>query len=111
MKKIISLILLLFAFSISVNAQENKIEKADNLEVLAKNDTKALTDYLNLEGPITEDFYRLMLYKHKNLAQENDKAQRMVISEIITKKIEATFNADQMSKLSKNPILFKQITH
>lgn len=111
MKKIISLFILLFAFSFSVNAQESKIENADNLEVLAKNDTKALVDYLNLEGTITEDFYRLMLYKHKDLAKENNKEQRMAISEIITKKIEATFDADQMVKLSKNPILFKQITH
>lgn len=111
MKKIISLFILLFAFSFSMNAQEAKIKKVDNLEESAKKDSKALVDYLNLEGTITEDFYRLMLHKHKALAEDINEEQKSTISTIITKKIEATLDADQMAKLSKNAALLKQLTH
>jgi hypothetical protein len=111
MKKIISLFILLFAFSFSMNAQEAKTENANSVEALAKKDTKALINYLNLEGIITEDLYRLFIYKHKTLAEGAGEEQKIVLSNIITKKIEATLNAEQMAKLSKNAVLLKQLTH
>jgi hypothetical protein len=110
MKKIISLFILLFAFSFSMNAQEAKVESVDNVEEFAKRDTKALVDFLKLEGTITEDFYRLFIHKHKVLAEGAGEEQRIVLSNVMTKKIEATLNADQMAKLSKNAALLKQLT-
>uniref|UniRef100_UPI00404A4899 hypothetical protein n=1 Tax=Flavobacterium sp. TaxID=239 RepID=UPI00404A4899 len=111
MKKIISLFILLFAFSFSMNAQETKKENVDNVEAYAERDTKALVDFLKLEGPITEDLFRLFIYKHKVLAESPGEEQKIVLSNTITKKLEAAFSAEVMAKLSKNESLLKQLTH
>jgi hypothetical protein len=109
MKKIISLFILLFAFSFSVNAQE---VKKDNVEISAKKDTKALTDFITLDNQTTEAFYGLFLYKHKMIANgiKEDK-EKADLANIITKKIEATLSPEQFSKLSKNKELLENLTH
>lgn len=111
MKKSISLFIFLFVINFSMQAQEAKVENQDNIEVQAKKDTKALVSYLNLEGIIKEDLYRLFVHKYKVLAEEAGEEQKIVLSKIITKKIEATLSADQMAKLSQNKELLQKLTH
>lgn len=106
MKKIISLFILLFAFSFSVNAQEGKKE---SVEMSAKKDLNALTSFMTFDKQYTDAFYGLFLHKHKMIAEDKNNGEQIAVE--ISKKIEASLSPEQFSKLSNNKELYYQITH
>lgn len=109
MKKIISLFILLFAFSFSANAQETK---KDNIEFSAKKDTEAFTNFIKLDKQNTEALYGLLLYKHKRIANGvKEEKEKEELAYVISEKIKASLSPEQFSKLSNNKELFYQITH
>lgn len=109
MKKIISLFVLLFAFSFSVNAQEKMKESP---EMSAKKDIVALTNYIQLDSQISESLYGLLLYKHNAIAGGvKEEKEREELAMIIGKKLEATLSAEQFKKLNSNKELLNKLTH
>ncbi len=96
---------LLFAFTISANAQDQK-----NYEEAAKKDAIALTEYLGLKETQQEDFFRLFKMKHETLQDPNISEERKnEMSKIVGLKIKASITPDQSAKLDNNPELMKQL--
>lgn len=113
MKKLLFIFTLLFAFSISANAQNKKIATVQEKIVpaeAAKKDTTDLTNLLSLNGTRSQDFYNLFLQKYETLAnQELSTERRAELKKIIEAKIRASVDATEMSKIEANPTLFKRL--
>lgn len=105
MKKIITLFVFMFALSFNANAQEGR-----SAEELAKQDAHELAQYLEINGQIVNDLQNLFLEKHRILLTEGISEERIqVLSEVIEKKLEATFNAGEIEKLKLDPVLYKKL--
>lgn len=106
MKKLVALLTLLLAFTISANAQESK----DRYAEAAKKDALAVTEYLGLQPSQQEDFTRLFQMKHETLGDPNLSAERKKeMSRIVGLKIRASLTEAQLAKLDKNPDLIKRL--
>lgn len=114
MKKLLFIFTLLFAFSISANAQDKKIATVQAKIVpadLAKKDATDITNLLSLDGTRSQDFYNLFYQKYQTLASESLSAERRAsLKNIIEAKIRASVNAEEMTKIEANPALFKRLT-
>lgn len=119
MKKIIAAVALLFAFSISANAQEKKVtiketasKEAIAPDVAGKNDAKVLFDLVKLDDKEFQIFIDLFTTKHKILAEQNLSQERKTeLARVMDAKIRATLSADRMDLLDKNPEVLKKLTH
>ena len=117
MKKLILVITLIFAVSLSSNAQEMKAatkseKKAEiNPQVEAKLDAVKLSEYLSLDGTITEDLFRLFEMKYKTLQNELTPERKVELARVIEAKIRATVGDELMAKLEKNQELFKKLVN
>lgn len=118
MKKLIATLTLMFAFTISSNAQDNKLTKAEDvLETKerasvekSKKEAEELTAYLGLNDIQNENFYRLFEHKNRMLEDNNLPVERRAeVLKIIEAKIRASLDANQIDKLEKNPKLFKKL--
>lgn len=107
MKKIISLFILLFAFSLSTKAQETS---KDNVQVLVENDIKALSEYLKIDTETSTELYNVLLFKHKSLAEEKGEEAQIILERKTTSKLESVLGKEQFLKLSKNKALLKKMT-
>jgi hypothetical protein len=104
MKKIVALLTMLLAFTISANAQDSKTAEA------AKKDAQSAAEYLGLKSNQQEDFYRLFEQKHEVLQNPNMSAERKAeMSRIVGLKIKASLSAEQLAKLEANPELMKKL--
>lgn len=107
MKKIIAVITLLFAFSISVNAQDKKVVSGAEK---AKIEAGELTKFLGLNETQSNDFFRLFENKYRTIEEYQLTAERKTeLSKTIEAKIRATLDEKQMDKLDKNPVLLKKL--
>ena len=107
MKKLIAVITLLFAFSISANAQDKKIVSGADK---AKTEAAELTQFLNLNETQSNDFFRLFENKYRTIEEYQLTAERKIeLSRSIEAKIRATLDEKQMDKLDKNPVLLKKL--
>lgn len=117
MKKIVTVITLMLAFTISANAQDKKQAKADTKEVFvltpseaAKNDAVAITEYLDLNESQTNDFASLFQMKHEVMQDLNASTERKKeMSRIVGLKIEASLDSKKLEKLRANTALFNQL--
>jgi ATP phosphoribosyltransferase regulatory subunit HisZ len=106
MKKIIAAFTMMLAFSISINAQDNKITP----EMAAKKDAAELTEYLGLNETQNADFFRLFEMKHTvtldpQMSDERKKEMRRVVEA----KMMASLTADEIEKLNQNQDLKKKL--
>lgn len=107
MKKIISLFILLFAFSFSVNAQETSKE---DVKTLAIKDLTVLTDHLKIDDQKTKELYNVFVQKHSSLAEKNDEESRIMLSRKISSKLESVLGKEEFAKISNNKELLKRLT-
>jgi hypothetical protein len=93
MKKLILTLSLLFAVTISANAQERKhIEP----EILAKKEVAILNESVELTGTQAADLYRLFEQKYKTLEDKSLSAERKAeFNRIVDMKIQATLTESQ----------------
>lgn len=106
MKKILAILVLFFAFSLSTYAQE---ERKEELVVLAKKDSKDVVSFLELGDKDQVDFYNLFYYKYDEQSRTSSEERKKVLSNIITKKLEASLTPDKFEKLKKNTALFERV--
>ncbi|MET0760559.1 MAG: hypothetical protein ABWZ56_09075 [Flavobacterium sp.] len=117
MKKIVTVITLMLAFTISANAQDKKQAKPITKEVVllspseaAKNDAVAITEYLALNESQTNDFASLFQMKHEVMQDPNATIERKnEMARIVGLKIEASIDSKQLEKLRANPTFFNQL--
>lgn len=105
MKKIITLFVFMFALSFNANAQEDKSARD-----LGKEDAYALTEYLQISGPIVNDLANLFTEKHQVLLTEGISEERkQVMAEVVEHKLAATLDASQLEKLKADDTLYKKL--
>ena len=111
MKKIFLIFTLLFAFTVSVNAQEKKPAAAQKIDakVEAKKDADDLSRLLNLNSTQNADFYRLFEMKYQLLQENLSEERKAILSRDIEAKIKASLNADQIKTLVDKKDLFNRL--
>ena len=102
MKKVLSIFVLLFAFSFAANAQAEKAttQKELSIEEKAKQNVESLSAVMDLTNPMTESLNQLFYRKYKMLSKENiTVAEKQGISNEIDAKLRATLNDELIQKL------------
>lgn len=107
MKKLIAVVTMLLAFTVSANAQDKKM----SVEEAAKKDVAALVEKLNINGDLKNDMYTLMIIKYNELAAAKSAADKAKVSEEIEHKILSGLNKEQRKILTSDAALLKQVSH
>ena len=108
MKKLIAVLTLFLAFTISANAQDKNASTSSHDK--GKEEAAELTEYLGLDQTQNENFAMLFEQKHTYLDDKNMSQERKTeLSRVIEAKIRGTLDGKQMDKLVKNPDLFKKL--
>ena len=122
MKKIVTVITLLLAFTISANAQSKKdsqTKKSGTKEAVitakpseaAMKDATMLTEYLDLNDTQKENFVGLFLMKHKLMQDPLATLESKIeMTRVVGLKISASIDDAQQKKLNTNPELLKTLT-
>ncbi|MGH2665678.1 hypothetical protein [Flavobacterium sp.] len=112
MKKLLPILMMLFAFSFGANAQQSK-ERKPFPEEKAKQETFELTKVIEVDGATQQALFQLFLKKHKDLDNETVKfteADKQQLSSIIDAKLRATLSDDQIQKL-QSVGLYEKLIH
>ncbi|WP_298221095.1 hypothetical protein [Flavobacterium sp.] len=108
MKKIIAIVTMLLAFTVSVNAQDKKVSSQE----AAQKDIAALSAKVTMSENLKKDLTTLMVMKHDAL---NDAAltpeQKEHAREGYERKLLTGLNKEQRETLMKYPELLKKVTH
>mgnify|MGYP000880251933 CR=1 FL=1 len=108
MKKIIAVVTLLLAFTVSVNAQDKKVSSLD----AAQKDIAALTAKINISETLAKDLTTLMVMKHDAKSDVTlTPAQKESALQAYERKLMSGLSKEQAEKLKKDPALLKQLTH
>ena len=116
MKKLITVVILMLAFSINVNAQDKKAA-TDSValkelapDVAGKKQAYELSDFLKLTDTQRDDFARLLIMKYETLQiKELSQERKTELSRVMEAKIRASLSSAQMEKLEANTKLFKSL--
>ena len=109
MKKILTVLLMIFAFSISANAQTEKKELTS--EGKAKSDLYDLTKAIDTDSDeLLMSVYELFVRKHQTMsdAQISDTEKRE-FSKNIDAKLKATFSESKIAQLKAVPGLYDKL--
>jgi exopolyphosphatase/pppGpp-phosphohydrolase len=109
MKKLIAVVTMVLAFTISAQAQDKKA--AVNVNDAAQKDVAALLEKVTVDQTLKQDMYTLMVMKHEMLADAKSSADKQKVSEMIEHKILSGVSKEQRQTLTSNPELLKQLTH
>ena len=105
MKKILKLVVLFFAFSITAVAQDKNITEK------AKSESVELAQALNLNDEKSAKVYEILLHKHKSITQLNlNDAEKKDLRNRIRKEIKALLSQPEMVLLEKNSTVFNKVT-
>jgi hypothetical protein len=108
MKKVISVVVLFFAFTLNSAAQDLKV----NSDEAAKKDIAALLSKITVTENLKKDLYSLMVMKHDALANPKlTVAEKENISKIFETKLMAGLTEDQRKELAKYPSIMKQLAN
>ena|SRR6476620_2303997 len=117
MKKLIAVVTLALAFTLSANAQNKKAaaapekEKISNQEA-AKKDVMALLEKVSIDESLKNDMYTLMLMKYDELSTPKlTAAQKDEISTRYERKILGGLNDEQRKQVMSDPALLHRLTH
>ena len=118
MKKVIAVLTLLLAFTINVNAQQDKkqdkkhdISNNTTAPADAKNDAAILAKLVELTPTEENTFTRLFTKKYRILdSPESTEDEKNEIVKAIDGKIRATLTDKQMKKLEENPDVYAKMT-
>jgi len=110
MKKLLSIFVLFFAFSLSANAQTAK--KQESPEQKAKQDTFELTKVIEVDGEMQHALFQLFLKKHNELNGTSKLSEdgQKELANIIDMKLKATLTAEQIKSLQSNG-LYEKLIH
>jgi hypothetical protein len=110
MKKLIALATLLFAFTLSANAQDKKVIVP---EEVAKKDLTTLIQKLNINEDLQRDFYTLMVMKHEQLQKNPNMsaADKEKMGKRIEAKMISALNDTQKATFNSDPELKKLLTN
>lgn len=117
MKKIVSIVVLMFAFGFSANAQtslksetETRSKEASTKE-MAYSELKELSSIIELSPEQKNDF--LTLFNMRNEALNNTKSdeEKVAIYDRFGKKFLSGLTEEQAKKLSENKELFNRLTN
>lgn len=108
MKKLIAIVMMLLAFSVSANAQANKqISK----EEAAQKDIAALISKVTIDQTLKQDMYTLMVMKHEMLAAATTAAEKQKVTDMVEHKIMSGVSKEQRQTITNDKDLLKQLTH
>ena len=107
MKKLIAVVTLVLAFSVSAQAQDKK----SNFNDAAQKDVAALIEKVTIDQTLKQDMYTLMVSKHEMLAAAKSPADKLKVSDMIEHKILSGVSKEQRKVLTDNPALLKQLSH
>ena len=108
MKKVISIVVLFFAFTLNSAAQDLKM----NADEAAKKDIAALISKITITENLKKDLYTLMVMKHEALANPKLTAtEKENISKIFENKLMAGLTEEQRKELAKYPSVMKQLAN
>ena len=106
MKKIIALLILFFAFTFNVSAQD-----ASKANELAKKDVALLSTIVKVSPQAQAKLSEAFLRKHEAYTQGNlSEERKKIVAKSIDAKLRATLSADEMTKLQANAEVYKQLT-
>jgi len=106
MKKIFLVFALVFAFTLTANAQEKRLTSQE----AAKKDAVELAELVGLKENQIEDFYRLFERKYEILEDRSiTKESKEELEKVMDAKIRATLNEKQMSILESNKEMFQRL--
>ncbi len=106
MKKLIAALVLFFATTLSMNAQEKEL----SVQELAKKDAVELAQLVGLPDTQIEDFFHLFEMKHEVLTNKNLSVERKTeMSHVIEAKIRGTLSPQQMATLEANTAVFERL--
>jgi hypothetical protein len=106
MKNIFAVIVLFFAFTNIVSAQET--EKKDPY-VFAKNELNALLKVVELDHQIEIALNNLLIYKHETLLKYPE--QKSELAKTMEGKLKGTLTPEQFSKVKKDKVLFNDLLY
>jgi hypothetical protein len=108
MKKIIALVILFFAFTINMNAQEKKMSAQES----AKNDITALASKVKISESLQKDLITLMTMKHETMSDASLSIEKKENArKAYEHKLMSGLSPEQRAELAKHPNLVKQLTH
>lgn len=103
MKKVLSIFVLFFAFSLTANAQTEKTstpQEKMSIEEKVKQNVESLTAVMDLTNPMAEALNQLFYRKYKMLSKADITiAEKQAISNEIDAKLRATLNGGLIEKL------------
>ncbi len=105
MKKLILSVVLGLAFTISANAQDEKVSGSEK----TKKEVYELKDFLDLNDGLTNDLFTLLEMKREvleNLDASDERRKEMV--SVVGLKIQASLDAKQLEKLLSNKKLYNK---
>ena len=106
MKNIFAVIVLFFAFTNIVSAQET--EKKDPY-VFAKNELNALIKVVQLDNQLEIALNNLLIYKHETLLKYPE--QKAELAKTMEGKLKGTLTPEQFSKVKKDKVLFNDLLY
>lgn len=107
MKKILSIFLLIFAFSIGANAQTDAAKREGEIRVKAKKDLHTISQVVDLSNDdvLFRGLYQLLIDKHTNLSKEGiTEQERKDESKRVSDKLIGSFSEDQIARMRQNGV-------
>lgn len=112
MKKILSILFVVFAFSFTANAQTDKVKQEITINAKAKENLKELSrviDFTNNES-LFNGLNQLFINKHTAFSKEGITVrEKQEISAQIAQKITASFSNEELNKIKQAPGLFERL--
>lgn len=109
MKKLIAVVTMVLAFTVSANAQDKKV--ATDVNAAAQKDVAALIEKVSIDQTLKQDMYTLMVMKHEMLATAKTPVDKQKVSDMVEHKILTGVSKEQRQILTNNPELLKQLSH
>lgn len=107
MKKIIAILALFLAFSVTSNAQETK--KAVTTQRSATDDAKELSTTVKMDDSLLKDFTTLLSMRADALSSAATEADRKAIFERFAKKMQGGLSQEQLEQLKTNKALYESL--
>lgn len=114
MKKVISVLILFFAFTLGAQAQNAKQQVKKSPEELAKQDVFEITKSIDTNGSDTffVDLNNLFVKKHTMLESAKTAEEKEKIAQLVDAKLKNILGPDLFKTLeSSNPELLKKLVH
>ena len=118
MKKLIAVLTLLFAFTITANAQNKKAAAAPvaqekvSSDAAAKKDVAALIAKVTISESLKNDMYTLMVMKHDALSNPKLTAdQKEEVAQKFSRKLLSALTPEQRTQVEADSALLNQLSH